>query len=65
MLRAQVEVVRCDWSAPGQAVRFVCLDEGARRRLAAFLLKRGGLSMLPQLDRRHPVITRHATAGHS
>jgi hypothetical protein len=63
MLRAEVEVVRCDWSAPGQAVRFVNMAEAERSRLAAWLLKRGGLAMLPQLDRSHPALTRNPLAA--
>ena len=64
MLRSEVEVVRCDWAAAGQAVRFVNLSQASRARLADFLMARGGLSMLPQLDRRFPVLTRSPRAAH-
>ncbi len=64
MLKLEVEVVRSDWAASGQALRFVGMSEEKRERLAAFLLKKGGLAMLPQLDRRYRVLTRSARVAH-
>jgi hypothetical protein len=53
MLRAQVEVVRSvDGRRPGLVLRFVELGEPERLRLAAFLVRTGGLSVIPALERR-------------
>lgn len=54
MVRAVVEVVRVsDDGRRGMALRFVAMSEPDRLRLAAFLIRRGGLASIPQLDRCH------------
>lgn len=57
LLRAEVEVVRVlDGARRGMALRLAALSEADRLRLAAYLLRQGGLSMLPQLGRRFPTV---------
>lgn len=53
LVKAQTEVIRGFGGATsGMALHIVSMPEADRLRFAAFLLRRGGLSMLPQLDRR-------------
>jgi len=64
MVRANVRVLRR--SGRGMAVRFVDLEDADRLRLAAFLLRRGGLAVIPPLEQRfggwarmaHPLLRR-------
>jgi hypothetical protein len=49
LVRVDGVVVRSD--SNGMAIRFTALREDERRAIAAFLVRRGGLSVLPQLDR--------------
>jgi len=59
MLRAEVEVLRNPQiGRRGMALRFVAMSDGDRLRLGAFLLQKGGLKVLPQLDRRFRTLTR-------
>jgi hypothetical protein len=53
LVKAEVEVVRSHESdREGMALRIVSMPEADRLRFTAYLLRRGGLAMLPQLDRR-------------
>jgi hypothetical protein len=53
MVKAQVEVVRTfEGEKTGMALRIESMSEADRLRFAAFLLRKGGLTMVPQLDRR-------------
>ena len=53
LLKAKVEVLRAfEGAKSGMSLRIVSMPEADRLRFAAFLLRKGGLSMLPQLDRR-------------
>jgi hypothetical protein len=64
MIRAQVHVLRR--SGRGMALRFVDLEDADRLRLAAFLVRRGGLAVIPALEQRfggwarmaHPLLRR-------
>lgn len=57
LVRAEVEVVRVlDGARRGMALRIAEISEGDRLRLAAFLLRKGGLAMFPQLGRRFPTV---------
>ena len=54
LVRARVQVLRVfDGDKRGMALRIASMPEADRMRFAAFLLRKGGLSMLPQLDRRY------------
>jgi hypothetical protein len=54
LVKAQVLVLRVfDGDERGMALRITSMPEADRMRFAAFLLRKGGLSMLPQLDRRY------------
>ncbi|MBI5546069.1 MAG: PilZ domain-containing protein [Deltaproteobacteria bacterium] len=59
LAKARVEVLKVqDGEKSGMALRIVSMPEADRLRFAAFLLRKGGLTMLPQLDRRfHTVAT--------
>lgn len=57
LVKAKVEVLHAfDGAKPGMALRIASMPEADRLRFAAYLLRKGGLSMLPQLDRRFHTI---------
>jgi hypothetical protein len=59
MVRAEVEVVRIpELGRSGMALRIVQMAEGERLRFAGFMLRKGGLAVLPQLDRRWASVAR-------
>jgi hypothetical protein len=59
LLKAAVVVVSHTGSARnGMALRIVDMSELDRLRYGAFLLRRGGLPVLPQLDRHFATVTR-------
>ncbi|HEY3449278.1 MAG TPA: PilZ domain-containing protein [Myxococcales bacterium] len=54
LVKAEVELVRAfEGAKTGMALQIVSMPEADRLRFAAFLLRKGGLAMLPQLDRRY------------
>lgn len=54
LIKAEVEVIRAfEGEKIGMALQIVSMPEADRLRFAAFLLRKGGLAMLPQLDRRY------------
>lgn len=59
LVKAEVEVLRAldGERRPGMALRIVSMAEADRLRFAAFLLRRGGLAMLPQLERDYRTLT--------
>ena len=53
LVKVETEVIRAfEGAKTGMALQIVSMPEADRLRFAAFLLRKGGLSMLPQLDRR-------------
>jgi hypothetical protein len=59
LVKAQVEVIRTfEGHKCGMALRIESMAEADRLRFAAFLLRKGGLSMVPQLDRRYRALVR-------
>lgn len=67
MIRAKVVVVRRDADdRPGMALRFAELSDADRLRLGAYLVRVGGLSVIPALEQRfggwtrlpHPYVRR-------
>ena len=58
LVKAEVEVIRAfEGEKTGMALNIVSMPEADRLRFAAFLLRKGGLAMLPQLDRRYHTLT--------
>ncbi|MFN7132131.1 MAG: PilZ domain-containing protein [Myxococcales bacterium] len=56
---AEVQVARlADGPRPGMVLRFVHLEELDRMRIGELLVRAGGLSVIPHLERRFPVLTR-------
>ncbi|MBS2033316.1 MAG: PilZ domain-containing protein [Deltaproteobacteria bacterium] len=51
MVRARVRVVRQN-GVRGMALRFIDLSDSDRLRLGAFLVRQGGLQVIPALERR-------------
>jgi hypothetical protein len=59
LVRLEVEVVRQRADGRiGMALRIVAMSDTDRTRLAAWLLREGGLATLPQLDRAFGTVTR-------
>ena len=72
MVRASGIVLRrSEIGQPGMAVRFTELSDAHRARLAAFLVRAGGLAQIPALDTRfkgwsqidHPLLRRERRTG--
>ncbi len=54
LVKAETEVLRAfEGAKTGMALQIVSMPEPDRLRFAAYLLRKGGLTMLPQLDRRY------------
>jgi hypothetical protein len=66
MIRLEVEVLRqSKVGQAGMALRIVSMSEDDRSRLAALLLREGGLAAIPQLDRSFSTLTRAPRPKHA
>ena len=72
MVRARAVVLRrSEVGRPGMAVRFIELSDAHRARIAAYLVRAGGLAQIPALDTRfrgwaqleHPLLRREHRRG--
>ncbi len=59
LIRFEVEVLRApEIGRKGMAMRICQMSDRDRLRYAAFLLRKGGLPVIPQLDRKFRTVTR-------